>query len=226
MYLLLMDVSVCFPFRSDSSIRDRNASWTLQRWLILCPEYQLRLAEPDDGPFNRSQAINRAVQESDGDILIIADLDVIFMQKAVEEAVERVRENALAWGFAFRNYYMLTETFSELVREQDPELPVALMDGTYGPWHHEVNSGLLVISREGFYEVGGFDEGFVGWGSEDNAFLRLAEHRWGPHFRIEDAYALHLWHPSNDVFDTSIRNHDRYIDLYVNGNLDELPRWI
>lgn len=218
-------VSVCFPWRSDGGgDRDQTADWVCARWNALLPEYELVRGVPDDGPFNRSVGINRAFLQSVGEVIIAADLDVVFQKDAVEEAVERAKDGE--WGFAFRNYYKLTKECSRRVRDASPDVSLAYENIEYEDWHWEVNSGLVVISREGFCQVGGFDQRFIGWGYEDNAFLRLADHRWGPHFRIEHGEAFHLWHPSNDVAVITEKNRKYYEATYLVGDLDFAPRYV
>lgn len=53
------------------------------------------------------------------------------------------------------------------------------------------------LTREAIDRVNGFDENFVGWGYEDDDLARRL-YRTGlvPHGVIEEARAVHLWHPS------------------------------
>ena len=52
--------------------------------------------------------------------------------------------------------------------------------------------GSIGISRQAFFEVGGFDGRFIGWGGEDNEFWERAQ------TRTVYAYGylpfVHLWH--------------------------------
>jgi glycosyltransferase involved in cell wall biosynthesis len=53
------------------------------------------------------------------------------------------------------------------------------------------------LFRADVERVNGFDENFVGWGYEDDDFARrLYKAGVQPHSVIEEARALHLWHPS------------------------------
>lgn len=59
--------------------------------------------------------------------------------------------------------------------------------------------GSMAISAAGFEAIGGMDEGFVGWGGEDNEFwdrcLTLPTWIWG----YEPI--VHLWHRSQPLKD-------------------------
>jgi hypothetical protein len=53
--------------------------------------------------------------------------------------------------------------------------------------------GTLAARRSTFFEIGGFDEGFVGWGGEDDEFYdRCGARR---HCRFGYVPFIHLWHP-------------------------------
>jgi hypothetical protein len=55
-------------------------------------------------------------------------------------------------------------------------------------------SGIVVVPREAFYLVGGYDERYEGWGADDIAFGLSLETLYGPHLRYPGE-AIHLWHP-------------------------------
>lgn len=216
-----MTVSVCFPWRADPD-RDRLATWILRRWALLFPDYELVLGACDDGPFNRSQAINDAFARSSGDIIIVADLDTIFHAHFVEEAVTRVESDPNAWGFGFSEYIKLTPSYTDWVLRYQADITVLEQYVEAYESSSTTTSGLLAISREGFTKVGGFDARFVGWGWEDVAFTDTADRLLSPHFRVEDGYLLHLWHEmshteANDnlVKDNQRRYQENYLGLYA-----------
>ena len=51
-----------------------------------------------------------------------------------------------------------------------------------------------VLPWEAFWEVGGMDPRFRGWGGEDVSFMRAVDTMWGKH-KSTDNDVLHLWHP-------------------------------
>ena len=52
-----------------------------------------------------------------------------------------------------------------------------------------------MISRKDYDQVGGHDERFVGWGSEDSAFIKTVTTMIDkPPLRLSGV-AFHLWHP-------------------------------
>lgn len=56
----------------------------------------------------------------------------------------------------------------------------------------------LTVPRRLALETGGFDESFLGWGSEDTDFC-YSLYRQGAHFEsVRDAFAVHIPHPISD----------------------------
>ncbi|MFK4998906.1 galactosyltransferase-related protein [Bacillus sp. N9] len=58
--------------------------------------------------------------------------------------------------------------------------------------------GINVVPRKHFETVGGFDERFVGWGGEDDAFAASLNTLCGYVKRL-DATIYHLWHKRNHL---------------------------
>jgi GT2 family glycosyltransferase len=57
--------------------------------------------------------------------------------------------------------------------------------------------GSMAITKEAYFDIGGMDEDFVGWGGEDNEFWRRCSHlkRWIWGFTP----IIHLWHESQPL---------------------------
>ncbi len=199
-------VSVCFPYRSDGARRDEIFEWILWRWRDAYPDFEIVRGDCDEEKFNRSAAINNAVEKSSGDTLIVADSDTIFHKEFVNKALTRS-----GWGFPFRSYFNMTKKCSDWVLTQRPNCNLRLESTEFFAWGNENVSGVMVISRQDLEHVGGFDEGFVGWGYEDLAFATAAEKLLGPPFRVEPGYVLHLWHESADEYETTTSN-QRYFE--------------
>lgn len=227
----MVEVSVCFPFRLVDRHRSRVARWVMERYRQLLPDYELCVGEPDPAaPFNRSQGINRAFRDSQGKIIIISDLDVMFDPDQVRAAVERVREED-TWGFSFSHYYTTKEEMGRQIIRREPSDPVAsvgINEHNCDAWHEEVQSGNMIISRPNFHAVGGFDEDFIGWGYEDMAFTAAADFLVAPHFRIP-GQIIHIWHPrpmtTDEIMNHVTRNKNLFETRY-SGDLTKLRKWV
>lgn len=136
------------------------------------------------GPWSRSAAINEAARAAGRwDVALIADADTIPDLEAVRRAAVWVADT----GGAARPHYgrwMLNQQQSLTAAQRGPH--------AVGARQFTIGGGLLVVARETWELVGGFDESFTGWGREDSEFnLRvLRASRWD----LLPGEAWHLWH--------------------------------
>lgn len=195
---MMNTLSVIIPWRnSGDQWRRQSWDWLLQRYQRLLPEADIFCGHDDSEPFNRSSTRNYLVDKSDGDILLIADADTVFHREQIEVGIRKIL-NGASWviPYAENRYYNVTADETALIWASPFESTIPELTDS-SQWDHKITSwaGLLLVTREAFDLVGGYDPRFVGWGYEDNAFRAALDHRVGPHARV-DSYALHLWHPA------------------------------
>jgi GT2 family glycosyltransferase len=148
----------------------------------------------DRGFFSRAAAKNYGARAAEYDAdsydtLIFHDADMIVEQQAYEDLIAKARETGkLVVGFT--EYRALEKAATAWVT-----------DGMVDPWSAQVGKtlsgfsrgGIIAVTVEAFYDIGGYDERFRGWGCEDWAFSIAASTVRGPFERL--AYpAVHLWH--------------------------------
>ncbi|KAB2329365.1 hypothetical protein F7731_22525 [Cytobacillus depressus] len=90
-------------------------------------------------------------------------------------------------------------------------------------------SGVIIVTKENFNMVKGFDERFAGWGKEDNAFKDAMNTVCGPYKWPEATSIYHLWHPK--VGSRGNPNYHKNVNLYKRynnnrGNLEEMKKLI
>lgn len=185
-----MDVAVLVPRRSDGGRRDEVWSWVRQRWATEHPDWPLFEGHHDDGPFNRSAALNQAARDAgDWDVAIIADSDsFVSVQQATDAAAVAHRTGQVT--FAYDRFSYLSRRMSDRV-----------MAGYRGDWTLGVEwtmtgtcSSMVAVPRGPWDVMGGADEGFVGWGGEDIA-ISLALQTFGGGMHRIHGDVWHLWHP-------------------------------
>lgn len=164
--------AVCLvPRRSDGGGR-RDALWAFvrARWEREHPDVEIFEGTHDGpGPFNRSLAINRAAAlAGDWDVAVISDSDSFADATQVRAAI------AGAWTGPCE-FWLSYDVFNYLTRKMSDRI-MAGYDGWWG-----ANNGIefpmtgtcsssVIVTRRLWDAVGGFDEGFKGWGFEDVAF--------------------------------------------------------
>ncbi len=188
----MTEVSVLIPWRSDGAHRERSFDWARRRWETLLPGAELVVCDDPNEPFSRGHARNLAFEQSSGEVVVVADADTTVgsaatLAKAIEMAA------AGEWVLPYETYFNATEEHTqELLR-------LAPGDELHEPvtWEFRLTdsiSGALVMPREAFRTVGGYDERFIGWGYEDRAFAIALDTLWKPCVRLP-GHVLHLWHP-------------------------------
>lgn len=190
-----MKVVILVPRRADNGRRDQLWAYVRSRWETEHPTWPIYAGHHDDGPFNRSAAINAAaaVAGIDGwDVAVIADSDS-FVGKEQTESAAQVAARTGQMTIAFEWWNALNEPMTDQI-----------IGGFNGYWDTGIMasvqgtcSSMLAVPRSLWDAVGGFDEGFVSWGGEDVGFWRACEALGGGTQRVPGV-CWHLYHQSAD----------------------------
>jgi len=194
-----MSVPVFVPRRADGGWRDEVWNYLKVMYWSRISGFRVLEGVHEDGPFNRSMAINQAAaQRFWDDVAVVADADSFVPERKLIEACEVARDSGkLVCPFTF--VLQLGESFTRSLIA-GPVTEIKYFDAEHVRTKPiETQSNTLVVPRALWDEIGGFDERFVGWGGEDNAFWRAAEiRRGGQVIRLPGA-VFHLWHePASD----------------------------
>ncbi|SEG71446.1 glycosyltransferase family 2 protein [Paenibacillus sp. UNC499MF] len=197
-------------------------------------DHLIYLYIPRDEHSGRSRTRNRGIQAATGDILCFLDAGILVPPDYLDTVVARFRERPdlvllhMVLGLNAdpdRDDTTVVHKLSPLnLREEAAKLSVSPVwqDSRYqalrmlrdnldllaAPWEMGLG-GAMSVSASRVREVGGYDDTFRGWGSEDIDFAyRL--YRAGCSFRSErHAFVLHLPHPvarTEDRMENDFRN--------------------
>ncbi len=177
------------------------------------------------GP-NRSAVRNRVLAEARGEIALIMDHDILVSEDWITTHVRLHREHpgALIAGMTFGAEFMRADIDSFLAQLELPHIQRshAFMAATaeladprvhrnllgahpeepidagqeVAPWRFFWSSNLSARISD-VREVGGFDEGYEGWGIEDDDFALRFRHRGKRLLFSREAWAFHVPHPAN-----------------------------
>lgn len=172
-----MTVPILVPRRADHAGRDRI--WNTIRETVWRNLGIVEGHHVGPGPFNRSAALNDAAsQAGDWQTAVIADADSIVSHEQLWAAI----------GLAERTQRLVFA--HSLWVNIDAHEVADFLDAGAVEWrddravyHHTVSS-MLAVPRSVWDAVGGFDEAFVGYGYEDNAFARACRVLTGDPLRI------------------------------------------
>lgn len=199
-------VSVLVPYRPDGAERSAVWEWLVQRWTKwIAVDGRTWLEVGGDGgdgemaeegvPFSRTRAINSLAARTIGDVFVIADADTAFDPAWLASAVDAVTSpDGPAWVLPSQ-YRKLTEAATRAALGSTPYIDLSFAEcewiGNEICW-----SGMIVVRREAFEAVGGFDERFHRWGEDDTSFAAAISTLVEPVTRIPGA-CYHLWHPTS-----------------------------
>lgn len=183
---------ILVPYRPDGGHRDRLWQFTKQWLQDRHPLYEIFEGHSPDGPFNRSAAVNDAAsQAGDWQVAVIADADTIVPARQLRKAVAAATLDDRLVA-AFTSVIELDKHCTENILTAGLSLDTLGIDRVRTD-DIATQSSALAINRFLWDKIGGFDEKFIGWGGEDNAFWKAAEIHGGTPKRI-DGSAIHLWH--------------------------------
>lgn len=189
-----MRVVILVPRREGIADRDRLWEFTRRWWEGQFPDWPIVIGHHDIGLFNRSAAVNAAARlAGDWDIAVLIDSDILLDADAVHRAVPLAVESG-----------QMVVPF-EVRHNLSPLGTKRILEGDRGSWrsyisrsYRDQHSACVVIPRTLYDDIGGFDEGFRGWGFEDSAFAMACELFAGlPLVRIHPGELWHLHHGTN-----------------------------
>ncbi len=131
---------------------------------------------PCDTDYNRADAFNAGVDAARGEFVVLHDNDIVIPAAYASEVVARGRE-----GFEFLNL----KRFLFHLNGPADRRPTSVMQNAVG--------GSIAAARRAYLGIGGFDEGFVGWGGEDNDFWDRV-HLHGNAYEFGYLPMIHLHH--------------------------------
>lgn len=205
-------ISFLIPYASveENRVRAFDLVWKdlLRDW----PEEEILVGDggiQPIGQFDRSKARNSLAAQAHGNPLVFVDADSWVAKEQLVRAVASI--GLSGWVFPYSVYYSLSRTGTDEFIGGD----MINMDYEYVfPGADPVDrpasvGGAVVVSRQAFEEVHGYDEEFQGWGFEDRAFALALETLCGPVKRI-DGPLYHLWHPAPEE--------ERFSQAHIEGN--------
>lgn len=189
-----MTVAIVVPVHGEDRLP--GAAWIIGRLTTLHPSWPLTVA--DGEPWTKARAVNAAVPD-DAEILVICDADVAVPPEQLLWAVRRVRDDGEAWAVPFGRVYRLSLERTTEVIALPLATPITHLDAKAcvahrPPYDGVPGGGVLVVSREAWGIVGGFDDRFT-WGQEDVPLACALDTLAGDHVQ-HDGPLWHLFHPA------------------------------
>jgi len=196
-------IDLIIPFKNKTIYRKRNLEFIIEHYYKYVKNLNIYVIEQDtntdlskfkyvnhitfkfDNGFSRSKCLNIGVKNSNSKYLILADNDLYLTRQFLQSVYTKFNDNSLIIPYnkpviIFNNKQ--TEQLIKLKKLPINGIPLKFL--SYG--------GIQLISRNLYYKIGGYDEQFVGWGHEDDAFLYKANKLIGVEYLENTIY--HLYH--------------------------------
>lgn len=187
-------VEVLIPWRADGDPwRAVARDWVHARWLTLFPGW--RIVEADDGVadgwFNIARALNRCVDASSAEVLVMVGADTILDPVKVVEAVELAAARP-CWVMACDTLNRLDRVQTERLLAHEPDVGVRDAVGPVRRRVAQLGWGPIVAQRHLLMERL-WDERMIA-GGEDDTFGLAAETLWGQPQRVIGSPCYMLYH--------------------------------
>ena len=208
------NVSVLIPYKESNDVyRQKSWEWIKRRYETIMPNAEICMGYYNEEPFNRSAAINDAAKKATRDIFIIADADIAFNIDQIENAIEAL--NFHPWVIPYRSRIHLSLEKTNELYKKNPSITLDDSDiegcEILGLSGYQQVGAIIIVPRNNFEKVGGFDERFKGWGREDDAFAMAMNIICGQYFRVETTM-WHLYHPLQSQ--ENIGNNDNVLNKF------------
>lgn len=182
-----MSVAVLVPWRPDGGPRQTVWAWARSWWASTHPDWHIVTGACPDGPWSKGAAVADALRQTDADVLVVADADVV--TDGISTAVDEVLAGRARWAMPHQLVRRLTEQATQAVLAGG-----ALEGQPTAETHPGMPGGGIVVLRRDVLEGVPMDPQFTGWGQEDQAWALALTTLAGPMWRGR-ADLVHLWHP-------------------------------
>lgn len=184
-----MSVAVLVPWKPGCEHREAAWRWVRARYAERFPTWEI--IEGTSVPFSRARGILAALEQTDVEIVVVADADV--WCDAIGETVEAVADG---WAIPHRLIHRLSQESTEKVLEGADwrRLPLS-SDNSQDrrPYVGHPAGTMYATRRDVLVEVPP-DPRFLQWGQEDDAHAAALCTLVGQPER-GNADVVHLWHP-------------------------------
>ncbi|SDI21096.1 Glycosyl transferase family 2 [Alteribacillus persepolensis] len=191
-------ISILIPFQTDRGPRQKAFEWIKQFYAHNMKGTEICVGSCKTKPFSKAQAVNNAASNAKGEVFIILDADMICSPSILRQSVQLL--DKYPWIIPYSTVKNISKSSTKQLMNASPAWPLPSNIQTKINYFGKALpvGGINVLPKKCFFNIGGFDERFVGWGGEDDAFACAVNTLCGRYKRLKTS-VYHLWHPKSPV---------------------------
>jgi hypothetical protein len=193
-------------------------------------EFPVKYVRQENKGFRLAKKRNNGVRNSNGDLIIFLDQDLIHTNNLIKTFIENSKEKRFLTGMpiwlpeeksnAITEDKIINNNFRSLIScdEKTTIDKQFKKDKRYYYLHKmrltnqpRLRGGVCAINRKDFELINGYDEKFIGWGAEDddvgNRLYKLGVEGYNP---FKDEYTIHLFHEKAKIANKGVKEQANY----------------
>lgn len=203
-------ISFIIAYKQDTKERAINLEYCKKYYQRLIPECEILIKESADENFNKCELYNKGALEAKYDTLCFLDSDVFVSKYSLQKSIELADTNNVIIGYNGVAIYLSYKAKHSLASDLVYQDMLDILPPNYVPSRLEKNEmfevgnlkavgGCLIMSKECFTDVNGFNPNFVDWGYEDNEIVTRC-HKLRKNVILTNTKNPYLFHlPHHDV---------------------------
>ena len=176
-------ISFIIAYKQDTGERQLNLEYCKAYYKTLIPECEIIVKESTDDIFNKCKLYNLGAAEAKNNIICFLDSDVFVSECSIKKSIELASKNNVVIGYngvAIYLSYLSKQTLTKALTYDDL---LTILPKNYKPTRLEKNKmfevgnlravgGCLIMTKDCFKDINGFNPNFIGWGYEDNEIIQ------------------------------------------------------
>jgi len=207
------NISLIVTYRPDTKERIKNLEFFRDYYTRVLPNCEIILMETTDTVFNKCKLYNKGFHRAKHNIVCFIDSDIFISEDSIATAYSHAQNSsnivvgysgdAIYMSYKFKNTLQNGFTYQDLIRDIQPfnTLRVGITTDMYWVGHTHSVGGCLMMNRECFKDINGFNPNFKNWGYEDDEIVRRS-HQLGKNVirlkKSQNNMLIHLPHIDNN----------------------------